>query len=585
MQNHTRRQLNRYRTILWCIVLLWPLLCFAVEKPPPLQNNIIGIADKEMLLHVNDWLATRQWLHPTSIQQAHDISQEVAEQISDALEPFGYFNLKVFIKLQAIDQGWSADYQVTPGKRATVAQLKVNLTGEGKDNEVFKKLLDNAPLKEGQAFDTTAYSKLKQQLFELASQNGFLNASLQKSVKIDRQAETVKIALDFNTGSQYYFGSIKFSSTGKPVKHTFLRRFLPFKPGEPLHTSVIQKLQHDLGNSDLFRYVSITPQLQQANAKHWVPINVKVTPQSTYQYRFGLGYGTDTGLRALVGSNVRHIQSDGQQVKLLGTFSEDEVNFTADYLIPGKNPTINQYSTALILNHLKQRDQISNSIQLSLYDHALLWKWQCLTGINIINEEHHFNDGSLKNFRALYANIQLNRRITNDLIHPTKGLLLNFVLRGSSSAVLSNTSFFQTKLTAKKLLMIPRHNRLLLRGALGYTMIDNPLDLPTFLQFHTGGSQTVRGYAYHSIPGTNLPGNILKEASIEYQQHIRQNWYIGVFMDAGNVSGKLRDDFKRGAGLALIWLSPIGAMELSIAKGLDSPTKPWLLQFNMGPDL
>ncbi len=41
----------------------------------------------------------------------------------------------------------------------------------------------------------------------------------------------------------------------------------------------------------------------------------------------------------------------------------------------------------------------------------------------------------------------------------------------------------------------------------------------------------------------------------------------------------------KGAGIGVVWLSPVGSLQLSLAQPLDRPDAPAMVQFSMGPEL
>ena len=137
------------------------------------------------------------------------------------------------------------------------------------------------------------------------------------------------------------------------------------------------------------------------------------------------------------------------------------------------------------------------------------------------------------------------------------------------------------QVNAKKLQSLSNKNRLVLHGTIGHTEVTDLNRLPLFLRFYTGGTQNIRGYAFQSIG----PGRHLLEMSAEIQHEIYPAWYLGLFYDTGNASERLLPRLKRGVGTGIVWLSPVGAIQLSIAKALDAPGRPLRIQFNMGPDL
>jgi translocation and assembly module TamA len=123
-----------------------------------------------------------------------------------------------------------------------------------------------------------------------------------------------------------------------------------------------------------------------------------------------------------------------------------------------------------------------------------------------------------------------------------------------------------------------KKDRVVLRGNFSYTCIHKIEDLPLSFQSFAGGSQSIRGYGYNSIG----PGNTTWVGSLEYQRHIKGNWYLSAFYDAGHVGKNLGGEVKRGIGVGVIWQSPIGALQLTAAQAQDLRGKPIAIQFSMG---
>jgi translocation and assembly module TamA len=135
------------------------------------------------------------------------------------------------------------------------------------------------------------------------------------------------------------------------------------------------------------------------------------------------------------------------------------------------------------------------------------------------------------------------------------------------------------------------NSRLLLRGDVGYTVINDINLLPTSLSFYAGGAQSIRGFSYEAMG----PARYLTVGSIEYQHLIVENWYWATFYDFGNAynhfftSGQPSPNFhgflQQGAGFGVVWRSPIGPLEITLGKALSMAGQPMQIQFTMGPEL
>src|SRR3546814_2530672 len=112
--------------------------------------------------------------------------------------------------------------------------------------------------------------------------------------------------LHFETGPQYRFGDFTIAQVdnGRQLDDKFLRRYVPIKPGDVYDPQVILNTQFALGDLGYFQGVEIVTQ-RDAAVDRKVPILINTTPRHSQHYDFGIGYGTDTGLRGSVGAEFR----------------------------------------------------------------------------------------------------------------------------------------------------------------------------------------------------------------------------------------------------------------------------------------
>ena len=141
--------------------------------------------------------------------------------------------------------------------------------------------------------------------------------------------------------------------------------------------------------------------------------------------------------------------------------------------------------------------------------------------------------------------------------------------------------------------------RWLLHGNLGVTGTGRIERVPLSLQFFAGGAQSVRGYDYQELG----PGRYLIVASVEYQHQVKGNWWGAGFIDSGNAinsfsnqknsflgkraptSISLAQVLKTSAGLGVMYVSPVGPIEVTIAKPITDSNKSAKIQFTMGANL
>lgn len=500
--------------------------------------------------------------------------------IKNALAPFGYF--KPTINSQIVKQHSKRIfiYHIDEGPQLKIRSLDLKLLGPGQYDPCFVALLENFPLANGDVLVSEKYQRGKTNLTNLALQRGYFSAQFIRSeVRIDLKHYCADIILHFDTGYRYRFGKVIFYSS--TYCENFLHRFVPFCENEFFSNEKMIKFQENLSTVGFFQSVAITPKPEEAK-NFIVPIEVHLIPRKFIQYSFGLGYGTDTGLRGLAGLQFRRLNCMGHHLETTLQASERQNHWEGSYSIPGCNPVTDLYKiTAAVETQNLPTSGDTRYLKLEpSYIKALPYDWIQTLSLSLRNEYSEPTDGPTLNSTMILPSINWSKIRSDDLLHPRNGYSLNINLKGTSRALISNTNFLQINVQAKNLWSITNSTRLILRGNAGYTLISDVDELPISLQFYAGGSQSVRGYQFQSIG----PGKSLLVGSIEFQQRIFGNFYAAIFSDAGSVNNGLRH-LKKSLGIGAVWLSPVGAIEITLAQALDTPGQPRLLQFSMGPEL
>lgn len=517
--------------------------------------------------------------HDLSSAEIYDFYQKMPVNIRKALEPFGYFKATI-LHQQLIDQKdqWTAYFVIDPGPALPITQVDLKLEGPGKNDPELQQFITHFPLKTGQPFQADAYEKAKNTLFQIANNQGYLQAVLTKSqVNIHLQTYKASIILHLNTGSRFYFGPITFSPT--PFSNDFLERFMTFHQGDPFSSKTLLDFQQDLNKSRYFQQVIVTPDLKEAKGNQ-VPINVSLAVPKAKQFNIGVGYGTFTGPRLTLGTDYRRIGDSGQHFTTQIKYSSVLSGLAAKYFIPGKNPLTDQYAISADAQKFNPKNGQSFSEKFSGSYIKTLHEWQHTLSLNYLIERFRVEKNPSEVSRILYPSYSLSRIKVDNLINPHNGTLFNFNLQGSSEHIISATSFVQAEIKGKYIVSPTDLSRIILRGDLGYTMVNDLARLPLTLRFFAGGLNSVRGYDFSSIG----PGRYLETASVEVQHRIYGDFSGAVFYDVGTATNHFNDVLFRGEGVGVIYNSIIGPVQLYVGKAMSKRGKPLSVQFSIGPD-
>lgn len=506
--------------------------------------------------------------------------QEGPKEIKAALKPFGYFKAKIQARLIQQNNRWIARYQIKAGPQVTIGQVNLTLAGEGATNPELLKFINHFLIKKEQPLNIRQYEAAKQRFFEIAQNQGYLKAEIATSeVKIDLKQNKAYITVTFATGPCFYFGPVTFQNHA--LSPQFLQRYVTFKQGEPYSSDALLSLQDDLSNSPYFNQVLINPQSEQAEANK-IPIIVKLKPRPAQQYDIGLGYGTDTGPRGSLGVQLRRLTKTGQRFNSDLKVSQVSTSLLVNYIFPGTHPNTDEYRLFAGLGNDERGQGNSNTRQIGTSYISKIADWQQTLKLAYQIENFRLTrEQDYQRSHLLIPSIAWSKVKTDNILFPENGFNAQFTVRSAVDHYISDDRFVQALLEYKWIHSYGRSNRILLHTNLGYTVADDADRLPLSIRFYSGGSKSVRGYGYQELG----PGRYLAEASAEFQHRVKGNWYGAVFYDIGNAFNNFDTALKRSVGIGVVWASPIGPINLSLARALDSEGQPLMVQFSMGPDL
>ncbi|MEM9243344.1 MAG: BamA/TamA family outer membrane protein [Pseudomonadota bacterium] len=585
--------IKQYRAICCHIVLVVLLfsshVVLAADHYLHLDTKVTGL-DKEALDNVNKRLKLMRTVPDAqlSVRQIKYYYHEGKKEIRQAISPYGYFKPTIHSTLTHKDNQWLATYDVTPGEQLRITDLSIKLTGAGATQTELQQLIKTLPLQQNAVFTSKRYNDSSKQLLSAAANLGYIKAQFsERKIIIDKQAYTCKIILLFNTGKRYYFGPVNFSSS--PFKTSFLKRYLNFKPGEPYNYGKLLQLQQILLSTGYFQNVVVTPEVNQASNDNQVPIAVDVHKNKRKAYKIGVGYGTGTGPRAILGIDWRWVNSSGHHFSTDVQASELDNRFTAQYIIPGRHPSTEQYSLNASTFRLTPQKATSTGVRAGPGYITRYGNWKSVYAINYLYEHYRYDEnGAYRTDNGIIPSVTFSNDKQNSPLNPSKANRFTITTSGSvKNKRISTISFAQINAIEQFLYPLTDNMRILLRGESGYTFVNKLTILPVSLSFYTGGAQSVRGYSNQSLG----PGRYLLVASAELRQRIYNNFWGAAFIDEGNAFNSFktmtfRNNFnlQRGIGVGLVWHSPVGAVALSLAqpKGGFGKLKSTRFQFSIG---
>jgi translocation and assembly module TamA len=554
---------------------------------PTLQVTVEGIRG-EVRDNVLSQLGIEQRRRDTDhtdarVQRLH---RQAEAEIRGALEPFGYYRPAITSDLSRGAAGWHARYGIEPGPAIRLGDVDVRLLGPGGADPVFRERIEAFPLRRGDVLRHDLYELGKLELLSLAADRGYLQARLvTHRIAVDTSSYTASLALHLETGERHRFGEVRFDQAG--FSEDLLLGFVPFRPGDPYATVDLIALQRSMVESDFFRSVDVRARPDLADGLA-VPVHVTLEARPRSLLGFGAGYGTDTGPRASGSIELRQLNRFGHRFTSEARVSMIRNGLNTRYLIPRGSPG-DQLALSVGFVDDRPRTHSTQSLQVgaSLNHRRGIWREQLYVNV----QQDWFEVGDTRGTtRLVLPGASWSRTRTDDPIHSTRGSRVQFDVRGTDEWIGSEVGFFQATLRGKRVRSPFPDGRLLVRGDLGYTLVDDFGSLPPTLRFFAGGDQSVRGYGYQALGPRGPDGEIqggrhLVVGSVEYEQRLVGDWGAATFFDVGNSMNGLGDRLRQGAGAGIRWVSPVGLLRLDVASAISEPGRPLRLHIVIGPDL
>ncbi|MDN3454041.1 MULTISPECIES: BamA/TamA family outer membrane protein [unclassified Psychrobacter] len=353
-----------------------------------------------------------------------------------------------------------------------------------------------------------------------------------------------------------------------------------------------------------------TPQEVAATKK--VPLYVFVSANKPRDAQLGLGYGTDTGVRATAKIDYNLLNRQGYQAGAETEVSRINKNVAVYASRPWKHP-LNDKLDARLTYEEEVIDQGKGNFDLSTQtlkaalarnirrdngwnrSYSVRYRLDKLeTGVEgaaLDDLPIRFTSSNPKQ-RALLFGYGMNKTSTDNATNPTRGIRQYYSIEAGTDTAFSDTDMAIVRAGVSGIYSFGDEKKHQVLGSVnaGYIWADDFYDVPYKLRFFAGGDQSIRGYDYESLSpldkGYLTGGQVLAVGSAEYNYEFKPGFRGAFFTDVGNAYDKDFDtDTKVGVGVGIRWASPVGMVRVDVAAGVTEESIPIRLHFFIGSPL
>lgn len=587
------------------------------------QINIIGNqAFKEKTLLKQFKLGDTTW---HSFYSKND--QYSKEKLAGDLEALRSFYLdRGYIKFQIT----STQVTISPDKNDIYVTIGID---EGEVYQVSDIRLAGDPsvpaeplfplihLQRDTVFSRKTASESAERISELLGNEGYAFANVNTVPEIDEENNTVAVTFFVDPGKRVYVRRVNMQGNTR-TRDEVLRREMRQLESAWFSADLVRRSRERLQRLGFFEDVNIeTPAVP--GAPDLVDVDVTVKEKPSGNLLAGVGYSQSQGILFNTSVSQNNFLGTGKRVSFaFNTSRSDQLYrlaytnpyYTVDGISRGFDLTYRttdfdqyigaDYTTDVGLAEVNFGLPISDTSRAGFaaryqYTRFFAGEYSPLAQDFVTNNGDEFNDVFLS------ANYTKDSR--DSAIFPTKGTMQR--LFGEFSVPGSDLQYYRLNYRGQQYVPLTQRFIFALRADVGYGAGYGDTDaMPFFNNFYAGGPGSVRGFKANTLGPREttdeddpVGGNFKLAGSVElfapppvggkFEKTLR----LGAFFDFGNVwwtedsdlvepTSLDLGDLRYSAGLSLAWLSPVGALTLSLAYPINSTDadETQVFQFSFG---
>lgn len=415
---------------------------------------------------------------------------------------------------------------------------------------------------------------------------------------LDRRKRTLDVVLEVAAGPPATLGDLMITGL-KDVDEAYLRRLLPWRPGEePWSTERVDDFADQLRGLGLFRSVEVRRSTDAAalaagaTAEKAAPAPIQMDVRESDAMRSvgaELLYDTSTGFGATGEWEHRNLFGGGERMTVTAPFSTEKQGV----IMKLEKPAFGTRHTRLVIagsglhEHYDSydKDAVTGSVGL---DHRFTREWSAGAGMEGEAGRLKENAGKAENYHFWGPNLSIGRDTRDWPKSPTSGTRVVLTARPRTGDYRGgfNAHIQEVDISAHwsplgvrgrgrdRRAPLTLSGRFRADGVFGTSLKHVPPPLRRF----AGGSSTVRGYRHQGLgprdsEGEPLGGLSSNVVNMEARFAVTDDIGIVPFLDGGmayrDETPPWLSDMRWGAGLGLRYFTPIGPLRVDVATPLN----------------
>ena len=492
-------------------------------------------------------------------------------------------------RITSVDTDWddkggiTATIHIEEGTRYRLREIRF----EGNDHFLREELLPQIGNREGEYVD---YARVDEDGGAIATyyrNTGYLDVAVETRFEIDEGKETALIRFVIAEGPRYHLGKVIVRGN-LLTDSVVVYRELTIPEGGASGEKDLLAFQRSVFGTGLYKTVRLN-QVKRPD-EGILDLIVEVEETLFFEYEFGGGYGTDTGIRGFVEAKNKNMNGRGRRFSAQVYASEKEQIYLLDLREPwvfGNRWKFEGGVTALYHYEERrsydiQKASVGTSINKTIFDRSSVSLQYELSREDVYNVQEGAilsrEDQGTATISAIRGLFLFDLR--DDPFNPKRGSFYGGSAEIASSLIGSEVNYFKLSGQAAYYLPVFRRNTFAVSGRAGWAdPFADTQEVPIQKRFFLGGRTTVRGFKEDGVgpvgdDGAPTGGDYMVNGNAELRVPLQYEFILAIFLDAGSVwfqggppgSGF---DLRESAGLGLRYVTPIGPIALEYGWKLD----------------
>ena len=523
------------------------------------------------------------WLTDAGVLKM-DVLKQDAERVGAFYHNNGYIEAKVGEPV--VEQKGDALYVTFPvdeGPRYRVGTVDV----QGDLIKSKEELIASLKIREQEFLNRQVLRDDVTRLTDLYAEQGYAFAEINPKVSKSEAGKRVDITLNVSQGKMVYFNRVDIKGNTR-TRDNVIRRDLKVQEGGRFDSKAIRTSTQKLNRLGFFEEVNITP--KPTMQEDLMDVVVDVKEKSTGQFSVGAGYSSSENLLFMGEISENNLFGTGNRLSLKASTSSESTRYNMNFT----NPRLwdSQVSGSIDVYDWEReyddytKDTTGSTLRLG---HPLFEEWRIFYGYTIADTE--LSDISENASQIIVRSKDINltsavdlslvRDTRDKLFSPTSGSRNSITVEYAGGPLGGDAEY--TKLEGSSSWYFPLIWSTVFhaRGSAGQAFENEEGKLPVYEHFYLGGMNSIRGFESASISpldpvtGEKIGGDKMWFANIELIFPLIKDMGMDgmVFTDFGNVYDVDEDwdfgDYKKSAGVGLLWASPLGPLRLAWGYNLD----------------